>query len=312
MKQQVTDEGDPRLYWTQIPNILCEIGLTPLELALYVHLKRAAGASPVGKCFKSTATLARETGMGAGTVSRTKTALETRRSTLGNRPLIRTKEVPNPKGGKAFQEITITDIWKLNTDRFTSSTVEVDTPEIESSDAPKPPSSVEIEAQNQVPVEVEPSSKPISPVEIKKNVEEELREEVGEAKPSQPSGVQILREVAGLYPPTESRDRYLQILGSNPNLVLLRQCRAEWLDRGYNKMSWKWFTDWYAQGGIPERNGQPKPKITTSGEKIVADHGDWYEVEACQGGGTSPRYRTAEAFARETGRDLETVRAGWN
>lgn len=55
-----------------------------------------------------------------------------------------------------------------------------------------------------------------------------------------------------------------------------------------------------------------KPPAYVPQEKIVADHGDWYEVEACQGGGTSPRYRTAEAFARLTGRDLETVRAGWN
>jgi len=301
MKQFVTDEGDPRRYFTQLPNIIFEIGLKPLELVLYAHMKRAAGANASGKCFKSTATLARETGMGAGSVSRTKTALEAKRSALGNRPLIRTRQIPNPKGGKPFQEITITDIWKANTDRFTSSTVEVAS------------SSLEIEAQNQVPMEVESSSKPISTVEIKKNVEEELREELGEAKPSQPSGVQLLREVMGLYPAKESRDRYLEILGPNPDRVLLRQCRAEWLDRGYNKVSWKWFTDWYAQGGIPERNGQPKPKINNSGEKIVEDFGDYYLVESsCGDGGTSKRYRTAEAFARETGRDLETVRAGWN
>ncbi len=45
--------------------------------------------------------------------------------------------------------------------------------------------------------------------------------------------------------------------------------------------------------------------------KIVADHGDWYEVEACNGVGTSPRYRTAEAFARRTGRTLEEVGGPW-
>jgi hypothetical protein len=165
MRHEVTDEGDARQYWTQIPNIVFEIGLKPLELVLYAHLKRAAGATANGKCRKSTATLARETGMGVGTVSRTKSALEAKRLELGNRPLIRTREVTNPRGGKPFQEITITDIWKINTDRFTSSTVEV------------APSSVEVEGQNQVPVEVDPSSKPISTVEIKNNVEEELREE---------------------------------------------------------------------------------------------------------------------------------------
>src|SRR5678815_5133564 len=167
MKQQITDEGDPRKYWTQIPNIVFELGLKPLELALYAHMKRAASTS--GRCTKSTATLARETGMGAGTVSRTKTTLETKRSMLGNKPLIRTREIPNPRGGKAFQEITITDIWKANSDYFASSTVEIEDRE--------PSSSLEIERQNQVPVEVDPSSKPSSTVEIKKNSKNNNEEE---------------------------------------------------------------------------------------------------------------------------------------
>jgi hypothetical protein len=180
MRQQVNDEGDARQYWIQLPNIVCEIGLKPLELALYVHLKRAAGSNPSGKCFKSTATLAKETGMGAGTVSRTKTALEAKRAALGNRPLIRTREIPNPRGGKAFQEITITDIWKTNTDRFAPSTVEVAYPDSPSSvelGAPNPSSPVEIQGRNQVPLEVDPSSKPISSVEIKKNSKKNIREE---------------------------------------------------------------------------------------------------------------------------------------
>ncbi len=247
--------------------------------------------------------------MGAGTVSRTKTALEARRSALGNRPLIRTQEVPNPRGGKPFQEITITDIWKVNTDRFTSSTVEIEGPELSIPETSKPPSSVEVESQNQVPVEVGSSSKPISPVEIKKNVEEELREEVGEAKPSH-TGIALLRAVQGVYPPKESNARYLEILGATPNEKLLRECRAEWLDRGYNKMSWKWFTDWFAQGGVPERNGQPKAQFNKSGEEIVEDCGDHYYVRACNGDGVSRRYRTPEAFARFTGRTLAEVSGG--
>lgn len=103
--------------------------------------------------------------MGAGTVSRAKTELEKRRSELGNKPLIKTKEVPNPRGGKAFQEITITDIWKVNMTRFTSSTEEID-------------------EADQVPVEVEPSSKPISTGEINKNSYQEQREQ--EERPLSP------------------------------------------------------------------------------------------------------------------------------
>lgn len=158
MKHEITDQGDPQKYWTQIPNIVYTLGLKPFELTLYNHLKWAAGAKPNGKCTKSTATLAKETGMGTGTVSRAKTELEKKRHELGGKPLIRTKEVPNPKGGKPYQEITITDIWKANMLHFTSSTEEV-------------------EEADQVPEEVEPSSRATSPVEINNNSYQEPKEQ---------------------------------------------------------------------------------------------------------------------------------------
>jgi hypothetical protein len=40
--------------------------------------------------------------------------------------LIRTKELPNPSGGKPYLEITVTDIWRENTTRFTTSTRDVE------------------------------------------------------------------------------------------------------------------------------------------------------------------------------------------
>lgn len=319
MRQQITDEGDGKKYFTQLPNIVFEIGLKPLELALYAHLKRAAGAT--GKCFKSTATLARETGMGTGTVSRTKTALEARWPALGNKPLIRTKEIPNPKGGKPFQEITITDIWKANTDRFSSSTVEVEAAETEEIQVAKPSSSVEIEVENQVPLEVEPSSKPTSTVEIKKNRKKKEEKKIGadaqpEIKPL--SGIALLRDVAKTFPPKESWERYLEILGENPDEAKLRKCRAEWVDRGYNKVSWKWFTEWYVTN-MPERNGQ-RPNAPTArtyewqgryyalGE-VVSDDGERYTVMGADGT-PSKRWHTDEAFAQDKGITLEQAKHG--
>ena len=51
--------------------------------------------------------------------------------------------------------------------------------------------------------------------------------------------------------------------------------------------------------------------VTNNGEKILTDYGDWYTVMG--GDGTpSKRYRTPEAFARETGRNLEEVLSKWN
>lgn len=154
----MSDQGDPKRYWTQIPNIVLEI-LNPLELTLYVHLKRAAGDN--GRCTKSRATLARETGMGAGTVSRTKESLAKRRPELKNKPLIIIKNIDNPSGGKPYQEITITDIWLVNTERFTPSSVDIATSSVD----------------EQRPDGAEATSRATSTVDIKKNSNKNLQEE---------------------------------------------------------------------------------------------------------------------------------------
>lgn len=159
---EITDHGDPKKYWTQIPNIVYTLALSPFELTLYNHLKWAAGASPKGRCRKSNATLAKETRMGAGTVSRAKTELEKPRSELNDKPLIITRHIPNPRGGKAFQEIAITDIWKVNILCFTSSPLEIET--------------------EQVPEKAKPSSRAISTGEINKNSKQEHEQEDALAK----------------------------------------------------------------------------------------------------------------------------------
>lgn len=116
MKHDIVDEGDPRYYWTQIPNIVFDIGLSAYEVLLYCQLKRIAGDH--GKCFKSTRTLAKECGLSPTIIVRTKALLAAPRPALRNKPLIRIKEQNNPSGGRDYHEITITDIWKANTDKY--------------------------------------------------------------------------------------------------------------------------------------------------------------------------------------------------
>lgn len=163
MKHEIVDEGDARYYWTQIPNIVFTLGLNPFELSLYCHLKRAAGARTNGKCTKSRATLAKECCMGSGSVSRARAKLEEPRSGLGGQPLIKVREIPNPRGGKAFLEISITDIWKANMSHFA------------------PTSAVDI-ASSQRPEVPDPTSRATSPVDIKKNSKEKQEEEDALAK----------------------------------------------------------------------------------------------------------------------------------
>ena len=111
MKHSVSDAGDLRKYFAAIPNIVFTLGLNPYELVLYCYLKKVAGES--GTCWKSTATIARDLPMGAGTVSRTKGSLAAPRAALNGKALISiTAKMLN--GGHPSHAITITDIWPEN------------------------------------------------------------------------------------------------------------------------------------------------------------------------------------------------------
>lgn len=124
MKQEIVDHGDPRKYYAAIPNLVMKLGLNPYELALYVHMKKAAGDD--GVCFKSRATLAKESGMSAGMVTKARQTLAMPRKELGNKPLIHVKEETNKEGGKPRCIITITDIWPINMQQFTTSPHDVE------------------------------------------------------------------------------------------------------------------------------------------------------------------------------------------
>lgn len=109
---QVKDAGDPRKYYTQVPNIIDDTPMSVYAFRLYVHLKRVAGDD--GTCWQGTRKLADACGMSAGKISEAKRELEK----LG---LITIKTVMN---GQAIshQEITIIDVWDNNATKYQTST----------------------------------------------------------------------------------------------------------------------------------------------------------------------------------------------
>lgn len=110
-KHLFNDEGDPRKYYAAIPNIIWTLGLSTYEISLYAYFKKVAGEN--GKCWKSTATIAKEMSIGSGTVSRTKASLALPRRELGGKALISiTSEMHN--GGNENHAVTVTDIWPEN------------------------------------------------------------------------------------------------------------------------------------------------------------------------------------------------------
>jgi len=156
----------------------------------------------------------------------------------------------------------------------------------------------------------------------KKGKKKVKKEEGAQAQPGGTvlSGIALLRDVAQAFPPKESWPRYLEILGENVDEAKLRKCRAEWVDRGYNKVSWKWFTEWYVEG-MPERNGRTatataartyewQGRYYAYGETI-SDDGTRFTVMGSDGTPTK-RWHTLEAYAEDRGLTMEQARHGMN
>jgi len=257
LKHTIVDEGDPRKYWSQIPNLICDLGLPAQALALYLQIKRAAGES--GVCFKSTRTLAQALKVGTGTVVRAKALLEQPLPQIGNRPLIKTVERTNPKGGKPYHEIRVTDIWHSNMKTFTSANMELD------SQVP--------ESARQVPNNGAQVPKASANMELKKNTREE---EPVKKKPQEeirtPAGVTLFRDITGFYPKKELFALVNAAFGAAPDEIFARECYREWSERGYNPRSLKWLTDWFAHHALPpSRNGNGKGHSKAEGLDAVRE-----------------------------------------
>jgi len=115
---QIRDEASPRDYYSQIPNLVDIMELSPHAYRLYGHLRRVAGDD--GKCCQSTKTLAAACDMSLGKVSECKQELENVYP-----PLIRVESKRFDRG--AYHEIAITDIWELNHTFFTGGEITVKT-----------------------------------------------------------------------------------------------------------------------------------------------------------------------------------------
>ncbi len=112
---QIFDLSSEKTYFTQIPNIIDDLGLTPIIFRFYIKLKRTAGDK--GCCWKSTRTLAAELGVSIGTISKLKKELEKPFDLLGGKSLIRIEKGDIQKN--ETDRIYITDIWPENMLYFT-------------------------------------------------------------------------------------------------------------------------------------------------------------------------------------------------
>lgn len=105
---EILYQESPRTFYTQIPNIVFHLGLSPTAFLLYSYYRS------IGACFKSQATIQRETGLSDKTIRNVHKELKQNFEKLGTKPLIVISRRVKPDGGKNTNLITIIDIWIEN------------------------------------------------------------------------------------------------------------------------------------------------------------------------------------------------------
>lgn len=106
------DEGE-RKYYSMIPNMITDIGLSPYAGWLYVRIKRRTGEVRGGLCYESTRNLAQGCHMSPAQVSRAK-------KELVEKGLITIKKEPGKHGEFSHDSIAVVEKWKENIEKYSS------------------------------------------------------------------------------------------------------------------------------------------------------------------------------------------------
>lgn len=108
---QLNDEGPERKYFSMIPHLIDDSGLSPYAVRLYLRLKRRTGEG--GQCWETTANLASACRMSPATVSRAKRELR-------DTGLIRISRRDRDHGEFPGHTIEIVDVWVENSRRYSA------------------------------------------------------------------------------------------------------------------------------------------------------------------------------------------------
>jgi hypothetical protein len=100
----ILDEEQKRRWYTQIPNLVSTLGLSPYTFRLYVHFKQVAGDD--GNCWQSVKTISEKCGMSPFSITKSKRE-------LAKAGLIKIQLVHRPFA-RPYHSIRIIDIWEKN------------------------------------------------------------------------------------------------------------------------------------------------------------------------------------------------------
>jgi hypothetical protein len=241
---KIIDQMQDRAYFTIIPNLVDDFGLSVYAIRLYLHLRRVAGEA--GSCWQSTRTLAEHCGMSEGSVTKAKEELR-------NTKLIHITHVKNPHGGRDYHNIEIIDIWKKNIDNYTK----------------------EVKASTSSELASTPHELTSTPGEIKKNpLRKGKKENLKNWQPlpvSSPfeaknasSGdegnnkvayyrelnnhqtIKDIKELIGFLPPKLIRERIIQTFPNGLDMDRARDVLEYWVSMGWDPNNFDgWLFDYY-------------------------------------------------------------------
>lgn len=272
---------DVKKYFTQIPNIVDDMGLSVNAFRLYAHIKRVTGEN--GKCWESSRTLSKKCKISRGAVQKAKEELELNR-------LIFIQRLGGFAGRSQRHIINIVDIWGLNTEHYTAA--------LEHSGKQKETNlgiiheiiEAELSQPDQLMTNWSDSDPGGSQVSQKKNQNinipnknpiQRRRLPTTDVELKLPQAVSAVENLANFRVSPALYTRLIAALGETPNIERLSECFETWISRGYRVKNLSWALEWY-NTGIPGRTQFSNPGRT--GEKPISvgvnSHNESIEDEA--------------------------------
>jgi hypothetical protein len=249
MTENLIIDAQERKYFTMLPNVVDDLGLSVYAFRLYCHIRRVTGED--GKCWQSTETLAKASGMSVHAV------VDAKRE-LAAANLVTITTVKRPGGGRAFHVITIRDIWERNLKHCTGlksgqddttkgrlptrnddvPTGNLQVPDVQRKKNPQEEGTGRGGRVSHTPAGENP------PPPASENVAASIFRPIPRTHPA----IVAYKQVTGRYPRRNLHRRIVNLLGETPDIERMQLTFDSWTAGGRNPQNVKgWLFDWYRE-----------------------------------------------------------------
>jgi hypothetical protein len=244
VESKILGQTPDRRYYTIIPNMLDDLGLSPYAIRLYLRLKRRAGDN--GKCFENSQHLAEGCRMSKTQISRSKAALV-------KADLITIKKRFLGHGHFPGHLITITDIWKRNVEYYDTGIPVSGGDASCSFDCPRPVPQVGLKKnpikkyQKGKILNKDQPSDTFSPKSEAKSASV-FDETGGSGDLSRHQTIIDIKEITGFWPHKVARSRIVNTFPYGLDRDRARNALERWVLKGFNPTNLDWLFNWYRTG----------------------------------------------------------------